>query len=165
MSSLTEMTPDSASRSLSVLVTGPRLSSHPPTMSLTRISVRPRNSIKLKVSICDGWRRLKFDPPSGLKKSLSKTVKQRISWVRSLMRNCMLAFQWGLVPDTWDTWHFSWHVTNDTWWQSSYLTQPLSSAPEIPWRLHNRLECFLHRIEIKLYAKCVGTKKIEREHS
>lgn len=44
MSSLIVMTPDSASSSLSVLVTGPRRSSQPPRISLTRISVLPRNS-------------------------------------------------------------------------------------------------------------------------
>ena len=44
MSSLIVMTPDSASSSFSVLVTGPRLSSQPPRISLTRISVLPRNS-------------------------------------------------------------------------------------------------------------------------
>ena len=44
MSSLIVMTPDSASRSFSVLVTGPRRSSQPPRISLTRISVLPRNS-------------------------------------------------------------------------------------------------------------------------
>ena len=37
--------------------------------------------------------------PSGLNRSLSNTVRHRISWWRSLIRNCILEFQWGLVPE------------------------------------------------------------------